>query len=109
MNESESARLVQAARLEVLAPVAQTMRQAGALHHRYSADHVSRTARQVVAAWAMAVEGAAAVSDPFRVCRPPAIHRSNPGGERRRRPGLRRNAGPDPPGFGAMATEVWPR
>ena len=54
---SESVRLVQAARLEVLAPVAQTMRDTGALDHRYSADHVSRTARQVVTAWALAVEG----------------------------------------------------
>ncbi len=68
MSESESVRLVQAARLEVPASVAETMRRAGALDERYSADHVSRTARQVVAAWAMAVDGdegaLAAIAEP---------------------------------------------
>ena len=57
MSDSESVRLVQAASLEISPSVTETMRQAGALDHRYSADHVSRTARQVVAAWAMAVDG----------------------------------------------------
>src|SRR5271170_5604764 len=68
MSESESVRLVQAARLEISAAVAETMRDAGALDHWYSADHVSRTARQVVAAWALAVEGdevaLAAIAEP---------------------------------------------
>ncbi len=68
MSESESVRLVQAARLEVPASVAETMRQAGALDERYSADHVSRTVRQAVAAWAMAVDGdegaLAAIAEP---------------------------------------------
>jgi len=68
MSESESVRLVQAASLEISAPVAETMRQAGALDDRFSADHVSRTARQVVAAWAMAVAGddtaLAAIAEP---------------------------------------------
>lgn len=57
MIESESVRLAQAASLEISPSVAETMRQAGALDHRYSADHVSRTARRVVTAWAMAVDG----------------------------------------------------
>jgi len=68
MSESESVRLAQAASLEISAPVAETMRQAGALDDRFSADHVSRTARQVVAAWAMAVAGddtaLAAIAEP---------------------------------------------
>lgn len=68
MNESEALRLVQAASLEISASVAGTMRQAGALDDRFSADHVSGTARQVVAAWATAVEGddtaLAAIAEP---------------------------------------------
>ena len=51
MNESEALRLVQAASLEISASVAGTMRRAGALDDRFSADHVSGTARQVVAAF----------------------------------------------------------
>ena len=73
MNESESTRLVQAASLEISASLAETMRQAGALDYRCSADHVSRTARQVVAAWAMAVDGdegaLAAIAEPHAVYR----------------------------------------
>ena len=73
MNESESARLVQAASLEISASVAETMRQAGALDHRYSAGHVSSTARQVVTAWAMAVAGdevaLAAIAEPHAAYR----------------------------------------
>lgn len=68
MSESEALRLVQAASLEISASVAETMRQARALDDRFSADHVSRTARQVVAAWATAVEGddtaLAAIAEP---------------------------------------------
>lgn len=68
MSESESVRLVQAASLEISASVAETMQQAGALDDRFSADHVSRAARQVVAAWATAVEGddtaLAAIAEP---------------------------------------------
>jgi hypothetical protein len=68
MSESESVRLVQAASLEISASVAETMRQAGALDDRFSADHVSRTARQVVAAWATATDGddtaLAAIAEP---------------------------------------------
>jgi hypothetical protein len=68
MSEPESVRLVQAARLEVRAPDAETMRQAEALDGRFGADYVSRTARQVVAAWVMAVDGAdaalAALAEP---------------------------------------------
>jgi len=57
MSESESVRLVQAVSLEIFASVAETMRQAQALDDRFGADYVSRTARQVVTAWAMAVDG----------------------------------------------------
>ena len=68
MSESESVRLVQAASLKIRAPVAETMRQAGALDHRYRADYVSRTVRQVLAAWALAVDGdgtaLAAIAEP---------------------------------------------
>jgi hypothetical protein len=68
MSESESVRLVQATSLEISASVAETMRQAGAVDHRFGADHVSRTARQVVAAWAMAAGGddtaLAAIAEP---------------------------------------------
>ncbi len=71
MSESESVSLVQAASLEISAPVAETMRQAGALDDRFSADHVSRTARQVIAAWATAAEGddtaLAAIAEPRAV------------------------------------------
>ena len=68
MSESESVRLVQAASLEIRASVTETMRQAEALDHRYSVDYVSRTVRQVLAAWAMAVDGdgsgLAAITEP---------------------------------------------
>ena len=68
MSESESVRLVQAASLEIRASVTEAMRQAEALDHRYSTDYVRRTVRQVVAAWAMAVDGdgsgLAAITDP---------------------------------------------
>jgi hypothetical protein len=68
MREPESVKLVQAAPLEVRAPVAETMRQAGALDDRFGADYVSRTARQVLAAWVMAVDGddtaLAAIAEP---------------------------------------------
>ena len=68
MSESESVRLVQAASLEIRASVIETMRQAEALDHRYSTDYVSRTVRQVLAAWAMAVDGdgsgLAAITEP---------------------------------------------
>ena len=59
---------MQTASLEISASLAETMRQAGALDDRCSADYVSRTARQVVAAWAMAVDGdntaLAAIAEP---------------------------------------------
>ena len=68
ITEPESVKLVQAARLEIRVPAAETMRQAGALDGRFGADCVSRTARQIVAAWAMAVDGddtaLAAVAEP---------------------------------------------
>jgi hypothetical protein len=68
VSESESVRLVQAASLEIRASVTETMQQAEALDHRYSADYVSRTVRQVLAAWAMAVDGdgsgLAAITEP---------------------------------------------
>jgi hypothetical protein len=57
MNESESVRLVQGVGLDISTSVAETMRQAGALDGSLGADCISRTARQAVAAWAMAVEG----------------------------------------------------
>ena len=68
MSESESVRLVRAASLEIRASVAETMRQAGALDHRYSANYVSKTVRHILAAWAMAVDGdgtvLAAIAEP---------------------------------------------
>lgn len=57
MSEPESVRLVQAASLEIRASVAETMRQAEAIDHRYSADSVGRTVRQILVAWAKAVDG----------------------------------------------------
>jgi hypothetical protein len=57
MSESEAVRLAQAARLEILPPVTETIRQAGVLGDRFGADYLSETARQVVSAWAMAVDG----------------------------------------------------
>jgi hypothetical protein len=57
MGESESARMVRAASLEILAPAAETMRHAGASNDWLSADRVSQAARQAVAAWAMAADG----------------------------------------------------
>ena len=71
ISESESVRLVQAAGLDISASVVETMRQAGALDGRLGADCVSRTARRVVAAWAMAVDGddtaLAAIAEPDAV------------------------------------------
>jgi hypothetical protein len=67
MSESETVRLVRAARVEILAPVAETIRQAGALGDGFGAEYLGGTARQAVAAWAMAVEGddtALAAADP---------------------------------------------
>jgi hypothetical protein len=68
MGESESARWVQAARLDLLVPVAETIRYAGASNNWLSADRVSQAARQAVAAWAMAVDGddmaLAAIAEP---------------------------------------------
>jgi hypothetical protein len=62
---------VQAAGLDISASVVETMRQAGALDGRLGADCVSRTARRVVAAWAMAVDGddtaLAAIAEPDAV------------------------------------------
>jgi len=57
MNESESAKLVQAASLDIPASVAETMRHAGASNDWLTADRVSQAARQAVAAWAMAADG----------------------------------------------------
>lgn len=68
VSESESARLVQAAGVEIRTSAAEAMRQAAALDHRYSAAHVSGTVRQVLAAWVMAVDGdgtaLAAIAEP---------------------------------------------
>lgn len=68
MSESESVGLVQAASLEIRAPVAETMQQAEALDCRYSAGYVGRTVRQALAAWVMAVDGdgtaLAAIAEP---------------------------------------------
>ncbi len=73
MSEPESVKLVQAARLELRVPVAERMRQAGALDDRFGADYVSSTARQVVAAWVMAVDGddtaLAAIAEPHAAYR----------------------------------------
>jgi hypothetical protein len=57
MSEADPVSLVQAARLEVRAPGTETMRQAEVLDDRFGADYVCSAARQVVAAWAMAVDG----------------------------------------------------
>jgi hypothetical protein len=57
MSEADPVSLVQAARLKVRAPGTKTMRQAQVLDDRFGADYVCRAARQVVAAWAMAVDG----------------------------------------------------
>jgi hypothetical protein len=57
MSESESARLVQAASLDIRAPVAETMRHAGASNDWLTADRVSQAARRAVAAWATATDG----------------------------------------------------
>jgi hypothetical protein len=57
MSESESARMVQATSVDIPAPVAETMRRAGASNDWLSADRVSQAARQAVAAWAMAADG----------------------------------------------------
>jgi hypothetical protein len=68
MGESESARSVQAASLYFFAPVAETIRHAGAGNDWLSADRVSQAARQAVAAWAMAADGddtaLAAIAEP---------------------------------------------
>jgi hypothetical protein len=54
MSEDESAGLVQATSLDIPAPVAETMRHAGASNDWLSADRVSQATREAVAAWAMA-------------------------------------------------------
>ena len=61
MGEAQSVRSAQTAVVSVRASVAETMRSAGAREGRFDADLVIGTARQAVAAWAMAVDGDAAM------------------------------------------------
>jgi hypothetical protein len=61
MSEAQSVRSVHTAVLTVGASVAETMRRAGAREDRFRAERVVGTARQAVAAWAMAVDGDAAM------------------------------------------------
>jgi hypothetical protein len=57
MGESESARSVQAASLDIPASVAETIPRAGASNDWLNADRVGQAAREAVAAWAMATDG----------------------------------------------------
>ncbi len=57
MSESESVAAMRAARLEVRAPVAETMRHAAAVDGRLSAGPVGQAVRLGLAAWVMAVDG----------------------------------------------------
>jgi hypothetical protein len=72
MSESESAGLVEAASLEVLAPVTETMREAGARDSRLGADAVIGAARQAIAAWVTAVDGDETAL--AAIARPDAVH-----------------------------------
>jgi hypothetical protein len=57
MTGSEAVRSVEAASLSISPVVATAIRDAGTRDDRFSTDLVARTARQVVAAWALAVDG----------------------------------------------------